>query len=91
MVGFAAETQQIEQNGREKLLRKNLDMLFANDASGTFNSDSITATAFWRMAGHEPSSITLGPANKHLVARQMLNLIRQHLPERPLTNPNGRA
>jgi phosphopantothenoylcysteine decarboxylase / phosphopantothenate---cysteine ligase len=91
MVGFAAETQQIEQNGREKLLRKNLDMLFANDASGTFNSDSITATAFWRIAGQEPSSTTLGPANKHLVARQMLSLIRQYLPDRTLSNPNGRV
>jgi len=79
MVGFAAETHQIEKNGREKLLRKNLDMLFANDATATFNSDEISATAFWQVAQGQPQSTTLGPANKHLVARQMLALIRARL------------
>jgi phosphopantothenoylcysteine decarboxylase/phosphopantothenate--cysteine ligase len=79
MVGFAAETHQIEKNGREKLLRKNLDMLFANDATATFNSDEISATAFWQVAQGQPQSTTLGPANKHLVARQMLALIKARL------------
>jgi phosphopantothenoylcysteine decarboxylase / phosphopantothenate---cysteine ligase len=79
MVGFAAETHQIEKNGREKLLRKNLDMLFANDATATFNSDEISATAFWQVAQGQPQSTTLGPASKHLVARQMLALIKAHL------------
>lgn len=79
MVGFAAETHQIEKNGREKLLRKNLDMLFANDATATFNSDEISATAFWQVAQGQPESTTLGPANKHLVARQMLALIKARL------------
>lgn len=79
MVGFAAETHQIEENGREKLLRKNLDMLFANDATATFNSDEISATAFWQVAQGQPQSTTLGPANKHLVARQMLALIKARL------------
>lgn len=79
MVGFAAETHQIEKNGREKLLRKNLDMLFANDATVTFNSDEISATAFWQVAEGQPESTTLGPANKHLVARQMLSLIKARL------------
>jgi phosphopantothenoylcysteine decarboxylase/phosphopantothenate--cysteine ligase len=79
MVGFAAETHQIEKNGREKLLRKNLDMLFANDATATLNSDEISATAFWQVAQGQPQSTTLGPANKHLVARQMLALIKARL------------
>lgn len=79
MVGFAAETHQIEQNGREKLLRKNLDLLFANDATATFNSDQISATAFWQVTNAQPESTNLGPANKNLVARQMLALIKAQL------------
>src|SRR5690554_2419071 len=47
IVGFAAETQDVENYGRDKLLRKKLDMLFANNATATFNSDSIAATALW--------------------------------------------
>lgn len=75
MVGFAAETQHIEQFGREKLQRKKLDLLFANDATATFNSDEICATALWG----EDGSQSLGPANKHLVARQMLALIAERV------------
>ena len=42
LVGFAAETQRVEANAREKLERKNFDMIVANDVSlpGTgFGSD----------------------------------------------------
>ena len=70
-VGFAAETDNIEDFGLEKLQRKNLDLLFANDARATLGSDDITATSLWAN-GRE----VLGPANKRVVARQMLELIR---------------
>ncbi len=70
-VGFAAETDSIEAFGLEKMQRKNLDVLFANDARATLGSEEITATALWP-AGRE----VLGPANKRVVARQMLELIR---------------
>ena len=33
LVGFAAETQRVEANAREKLRRKNLDLIVANDVS----------------------------------------------------------
>ncbi len=71
-VGFAAETDNIEDFGVEKLQRKNLDLLFANDARTTLGSDSITAISLWAQ-GRE----TLGPASKRVVARQMLELIRK--------------
>lgn len=35
LVGFAAETQNLEGYAKEKLKRKNLDMIVANDVSGT--------------------------------------------------------
>jgi phosphopantothenoylcysteine decarboxylase/phosphopantothenate--cysteine ligase len=33
LVGFAAETEKLEENAREKLQRKNLDLIVANDVS----------------------------------------------------------
>jgi phosphopantothenoylcysteine decarboxylase/phosphopantothenate--cysteine ligase len=34
LVGFAAETERVEENAREKLSRKQLDLIVANDVSG---------------------------------------------------------
>jgi phosphopantothenoylcysteine decarboxylase / phosphopantothenate---cysteine ligase len=76
MVGFAAETDNITGHGEDKLTRKGLDLLFANEATSTFGSESISATALWHGAEHgQILSNTMGPARKHLVARQMLGLI----------------
>jgi phosphopantothenoylcysteine decarboxylase/phosphopantothenate--cysteine ligase len=77
VVGFAAETNDIVSNGRDKLKRKNLDMLFANNATETFNSDSIFVTALT-----ETSEIELKAGNKNVVARNMLQLIATALNER---------
>ena len=74
MVGFAAETENLVANGREKLSRKKLDILFANNATDTFNSDSITFTAIT-----EAGDKQLPVANKRAAARQMLQLIVEHL------------
>jgi len=50
VVGFAAETENLVKNAKDKLLRKNLDMIAANDvsgSSGTVSSDSsIPAIGF---------------------------------------------
>lgn len=43
LVGFAAETQNLLANAREKVVKKNLDMIVANDVTATgagFNSDT---------------------------------------------------
>lgn len=72
VVGFAAETNSIVKNGKEKLLNKNLDLLFANNATETFNSDSISVTAITR-----DNEIKMPTANKNAVARAMLNLISE--------------
>ncbi len=50
VVGFAAETDNAERNGREKLLKKNLDMIVINDVSrndigfGSDNNELTTIT-----------------------------------------------
>ena len=77
VVGFAAETNDIVSNGKDKLKRKGLDMLFANNATETFNSDSILVTALTATSETE-----LKEGNKNVVARNMLQLIATALNER---------
>ena len=74
VVGFAAETSNIAKNGREKLLKKKLDLLFANNAADTFNSDSICVTVI-----SADTETELPAGNKHVVARNMLQLIADRL------------
>ena len=76
VVGFAAETNDIVSNGKDKLKRKGLDMLFANNATKTFSSDSIVVTALT-----ETSETELKAGNKNVVARHMLQLIATALNE----------
>ena len=71
-VGFAAETTDVERHGAEKLQRKHLDLLFANDANATLGSDNISASALW-----PDGALALGPASKRRVALQILELTRQ--------------
>lgn len=77
VVGFAAETNDIISNGKDKLKSKGLDMLFANNATETFNSDSIAVTALT-----EASETELKEGNKNVVARNILQLIATALNER---------
>lgn len=77
VVGFAAETNDIVTNGKDKLQRKGLDMLFANNATETFNSDSISVTALT-----QTKEVELKEGNKNVVARHMLQLIATALNER---------
>ncbi|GIW43110.1 MAG: peptidase ClpP [Candidatus Binatia bacterium] len=54
LVGFAAETEQLESFGREKLVRKGLDLVVANDVSRTdagMESDFNAALLLDRLGG----------------------------------------
>jgi len=76
MVGFAAETQNIEQYARGKLMRKNLDLIAANDVAKSgqgFNSDNNALTLY---SAIDKTEIPL--ASKQLVAKQLVSLIHQH-------------
>ncbi len=74
-VGFAAETENLEQYALAKLKQKNLDMIAANwvgrDAGG-FDSDQNALQVFWP-TGHK----TLAMADKTLLAEQLLSLIAE--------------
>ncbi|MFK5216802.1 bifunctional phosphopantothenoylcysteine decarboxylase/phosphopantothenate--cysteine ligase CoaBC [Glaesserella parasuis] len=50
VVGFAAETQNVADYAKDKLQRKNLDLICANDVSGgqVFGQDQNTLHLFWQ-------------------------------------------
>lgn len=81
VVGFAAETQNLEHYAKDKMQRKKLDMICANNvATGGqgFNADDNALTVFFRPAGEEKSAIgseTLPLANKKALAQSLVGLI----------------
>lgn len=79
VVGFAAETQDIEKYARGKLEAKNLDMIACNDVSRTdigFGSDNNAMTVFFR---DKAAGVTLEKASKDKIAEQLVALIGEHL------------
>ena len=76
IVGFAAETQNVEHYARGKLMRKNLDLIAANDvakAGQGFNSDDNALTLY---SAIDKTDIPL--ANKQIIAKQLVSLINKH-------------
>jgi phosphopantothenoylcysteine decarboxylase/phosphopantothenate--cysteine ligase len=73
-VGFAAETHDVAVHAREKLERKKLDMIAANQVGPDcgFDRETNTLTVYWR--GGE---VTLGENTKPVVARQLIDLIAE--------------
>ncbi|WP_185267948.1 bifunctional phosphopantothenoylcysteine decarboxylase/phosphopantothenate--cysteine ligase CoaBC [Halopseudomonas xiamenensis] len=77
-VGFAAETDDVLGYASDKLTRKNLDLIIANDVSQPgigFNSDDNAVTLIDRSL--TPQS--LPRASKHKLARQIIAFIANHL------------
>ena len=77
VVGFAAETNDVEHYARDKLLRKKLDMIAANQvgrAGCGFESDDNALTVIDAETAH-----ALGPAPKTALADALLDLIRARL------------
>jgi phosphopantothenoylcysteine decarboxylase/phosphopantothenate--cysteine ligase len=77
VVGFAAETNDVEDNARIKLKRKKLDMIAANQVGEgiAFDCDDNALTVIWPGGKIE---VPRGP--KIEVARQLIALIAQRLP-----------
>jgi phosphopantothenoylcysteine decarboxylase/phosphopantothenate--cysteine ligase len=72
-VGFAAETEQLLEEGRRKLREKDLDLLVANDVSGgaVFGADSNHVYVIDRAGRAEE----IGPAPKEHVAERILDAL----------------
>jgi phosphopantothenoylcysteine decarboxylase/phosphopantothenate--cysteine ligase len=77
VVGFAAETNDVEENARAKLKRKKLDMIAANQVGDgiAFDCEDNALTVLWPGGKME---VARGP--KIDVARELIALIAQRLP-----------
>lgn len=75
-VGFAAETEKVEQHAREKLLKKGVDLIAANDVSGDtgFGGDDNHILLVDRSGARD-----LGRASKPELARRLIELIGERL------------
>lgn len=79
VVGFAAETQDVEKYARGKLEAKNLDMIACNDVSRTdigFGSDDNAMTVFFK---GKDAAVSLEKASKDIIASQLVSLIGKQL------------
>ncbi len=79
VVGFAAETDSVEQYARQKLLKKNLDMIAANEVGHdkVFEKDDNALLVLWRDGRRE-----LPRAPKVTLARDLIALIAERFSER---------
>lgn len=74
VVGFAAETESVEQHARGKLLKKNLDMIAANEVGHdkAFDCEDNQLIVLWRTGRRE-----LGRASKLALARELVGLVAE--------------
>jgi len=74
-VGFAAETQDLSHYAKDKLQRKRLDMIAANDVSRSdigFNSEDNALQVFWSDGEYQ-----LALTDKYTLSTQLLTLISE--------------
>ena len=71
-VGFAAETQNVAENARKKLVRKGLDMIAANKVGRDcgFDQETNSLMVFWG-----DGDVELEQASKSVVAERLIQLI----------------
>lgn len=80
VVGFAAETQNVEEYARSKLARKNLDLICANDVSRPgqgFNSDSNALHLYW-----SNGEMSLPLSDKSLLGQKLMDEIVKRYEEK---------
>lgn len=86
LVGFAAETENVERNALAKLSGKNLDMIAANkvgDGLG-FDKDDNALTVYWN-GGQKELTLT----SKLALARQLVELIAERFRLRNSAEPRA--
>ena len=82
VVGFAAETNDVEMHARAKLERKNLDLIAANEVGDckVFDQDDNALVLLWRDGGR----LELGAGSKTLLARRLMAFIVERYQGQPL-------
>jgi phosphopantothenoylcysteine decarboxylase/phosphopantothenate--cysteine ligase len=88
VVGFAAETESVEANARTKLLKKNLDMIAANEvgADKAFDCEDNQLVVLWRSGRKE-----LDRAPKSVLAQHLIALIAEVMAQRSGSAERGTA
>lgn len=84
-VGFAAETENLAENARQKLASKRLDMIVANDVSAAgsgFGTDTNEVTIFSAREGGEPTAEELPLLTKYQVAHAIWDRVAARLAAR---------
>lgn len=84
VVGFAAETQDVERYARGKLVSKDLDLIACNDVSRAdigFASDDNAMQVFFSER-YEHDSVTLDKASKDKIAEQLATIIGETIWQR---------
>ncbi|KXS39728.1 MAG: phosphopantothenoylcysteine decarboxylase / phosphopantothenate--cysteine ligase [Halomonadaceae bacterium T82-2] len=92
VVGFAAETRDLEAYARDKLARKNLDMIVANDVSRAglgFGSDRNAALMLWRGAQGSEGRRELPAQSKAALAEAVIDQVIARFRERASTNASA--
>ena len=76
VVGFAAETHDVETYARGKLESKNLDLIAANEVGDdkVFDQDDNALIVLWR-----EGRALIGPASKQIVAKELIELITSRI------------
>lgn len=77
VVGFAAETHDVEERGREKMLRKNAHMLIANQVGGASNAFGADASSAILITPTSTQPLSL--ASKNTLAAQILEKVAASL------------
>lgn len=74
VVGFAAETHDLEKNARQKLRKKNCDMIVANDVSRADSGmeSAVNAVSIFCRNGE---SRRISRASKKIIARELVKII----------------
>jgi phosphopantothenoylcysteine decarboxylase / phosphopantothenate---cysteine ligase len=74
-VGFAAETREVERHAREKLQRKQVNMIAANRVGPDcgFDAETNALTVYW-----DGGESALGESSKLVLARRLVGLIAEH-------------
>jgi len=76
LVGFAAESENMEENAKRKLIQKNLDMIVANDISQKeigFESDMNDVTIFHR----DGKIVNTGKKSKLEISKNIIDEIEE--------------
>ncbi|WP_435979179.1 bifunctional phosphopantothenoylcysteine decarboxylase/phosphopantothenate--cysteine ligase CoaBC [Psychrobacter sp. DM4] len=84
VVGFAAETQDVEHYARGKLVAKDLDIIACNDVSRSdigFASDDNAMQVFFAK-DYEREAISLDKASKDDIAKQLATIIGETIGQR---------